>query len=126
MHNISRLQEHTYHILETSSPRYQFKAEDFLSGVVISQPPPNHPKPSKSHSLPSHPQPPIYHDLTDLPTTVRILTGTPDDSVDGVDSQYDLPVSEVDSKYNEPVPVYQEIPGYSSTSARVLSLPNDY
>lgn len=127
IHNITRLQEHTYHILETSSPLYQYKAEDFHrpgNGVVIPQPPPKHPKPSRSHSPPSYPPPPIYHDLNDLPTPVRALTGTSDDRVEdaeGVDSQYDLPVSEMDSKYSEPAPVYQEVSHYSSTSVRVLS-----
>ena len=122
--NITWLQENTYHVLETSSPRYQCKAEDFHipgNGMVIPQRPPKHPKPSRSHSPPSYPPPQLYHDIADLPKSVRTLTVTSDNGINGVDSQYDLPVSEMDSKYYEPAPVYQEISGYASTSARVLS-----
>ena len=92
--------------------------------MVVPQPALKCPSLSMSHSPPSDPPPPIYHDVADLPTAVRESTDTPDVGVDGVDCQYDLPVSEMDSKYSDLTPVYQEITSYSSTSARVLSRPN--
>ena len=102
-------------MLETNTPRYHYKAANFHrpGSDVVAQPRPKNANQSISQSPPSDLPPPIYHDVIDLPTSVIVATGAPNDGINSVDCHYDLPATKLNSQYSDPGPIYQEITGLS-------------
>ena len=102
-------------MLETSTPRYQFKREDFCKpgNGLISPPAHDAQSPTHSESDSSCDPPPVYQDIADLPL-VRDRDSSGRAGASGQETC--SPSTQLNSSPSQP-PVYQEITELPSSRA---------
>ena len=113
-----QIQEHSYHVLETCTPRYQFQWEDFQHKPGNRLIPPHahdaqSPTHSESDSSPCDP-PPVYQDIADVPLVRDRHSGRA-----GASGQ------EIHSSSTELPPVYHEITELQPSSRASSRLHDD-